>query len=198
VLGSTKRFTTVVGRGDDGLPDEVALDRELAVAPVDQREEADRGGPPVVHQRAERGADRPAREEDVVDEEEVAVGRVEGDLGQARERETPVEVVAVERHVDLAEGRDDAVGLLQPGRDAAREGDAPGREADEGQRREGGDLLPDPGGKIVEEAVEAGAVDEREGRGENLRHAHRISGGGPERPTGKSPPRPGRAVEGDG
>src|ERR687885_158880 len=46
----------------------VGPDRQLAVAAVDEDGELDPIGPAVVEQRLDRGADRPARVEDVVDE----------------------------------------------------------------------------------------------------------------------------------
>src|SRR5919198_5017572 len=58
----------LVARGRQVLAHVVGADRELAVAAVDEDGELDAVRPAVVEQRLDRGADRPPRVEDVVDE----------------------------------------------------------------------------------------------------------------------------------
>src|SRR6266496_2259948 len=64
-------------RGRQVLADVVGPDRQLAVAAVDEAGELDAGGPSVIEERLDRGPDRAAGVEDVVDE----------DAGAALERE---------------------------------------------------------------------------------------------------------------
>src|SRR4051812_6328013 len=58
----------LVARGRKVLADVVGTDGQLAVAAVDEDGELDPVGSPVVEKRLDRGADRPPRVEDVVDE----------------------------------------------------------------------------------------------------------------------------------
>src|SRR6059058_1256951 len=58
----------LVARGREVLADIVGPDRQLAVAAVDEDGELDPVGPAVVEERLDRGADRPAGVEDVIDE----------------------------------------------------------------------------------------------------------------------------------
>src|SRR5919206_1533162 len=58
----------LVARGRQVLADVVGADRELAVPAVDEHRELDAGRPAVVEERLDRGPNRPARVEDVVDE----------------------------------------------------------------------------------------------------------------------------------
>src|SRR5438093_8704564 len=60
----------LAARGGDVLADVVGADRELAMAPVDEDRELDRLRPPEVDERVHGGADGPAGEEHVVDEED--------------------------------------------------------------------------------------------------------------------------------
>src|SRR5262249_50596767 len=55
-------------RGRKVLADVVGPDRELAMATVDENGQLDPVGTPVVEERLDRGPDRAARVEDVVDE----------------------------------------------------------------------------------------------------------------------------------
>ena len=92
-------------RGRDALADVVGLDRELAVAAVDEDREADRARPAEVDDAVERGADGAAGVEDVVAEDDRPSVQVEVDLrlldqGLRRDRR---EVVAVERDVERAD-----------------------------------------------------------------------------------------------
>ena len=97
--------------GRHALADVVRLDRELAVAAVDEDREADGAGAPEVDDAVEGGADRPSRVEDVVAEENGAAVQVEVDLGllQERLRRDRGKVVAVERDVEGAD-RETAAG----------------------------------------------------------------------------------------
>src|SRR6266542_3410587 len=108
------------------------LDRQLAAAAIDQHRELDRIGSPIVEQLVDRGADRTAGIEHIVDQHYAAAGDLEGqrrqphsagrrcalyrhyaaagDLeGQRRRRELGPQpllrvVVAIERHVDVTDG----------------------------------------------------------------------------------------------
>ena len=68
------------------LPDVVRLDRQLAVAAVDEHDQLDGARPAEVDQRVERGANRPPGVQHVVDEQDLAVVDRERDLGAADER----------------------------------------------------------------------------------------------------------------
>ena len=87
------------------LPDEVRADRQLAMSPVDQDREADPAGPPQVHQRVHRRADRATRIEDVVDQHHRAAGDVERDprLVDLRRLRGEADVVAIEADVQDAD-----------------------------------------------------------------------------------------------
>jgi hypothetical protein len=61
-----------VRRGGDVLSDVVGADRELPMAAVDEHGEAYEAGAPELEDRVERGPDRAARVEDVVDQHDVA------------------------------------------------------------------------------------------------------------------------------
>ena len=97
----------LVAGGRQVLAGVVGPDRQLAVAAVGEHGELDPGGAAVVEEGVDRGADRAAGEEDVVDEDdraalevEVEVGGVDdGRLGGAAAEH----VVAVEGDVDVAE-----------------------------------------------------------------------------------------------
>ena len=101
----------LAARGGQVLADVVGADRQLAVAAVGDDGELDAGGPAVVEQRLDRGADRPARVEDVVDEDAGAALDREVEPGLADERlrverrlaAADVDVVAVEGDVERAE-----------------------------------------------------------------------------------------------
>ena len=71
------------------LADVVGLDRQLAVAAVDEDDQLDRARTAEVDQRVERGADRPPRVEHVVDEQDLAIVDRERDLGAADDRLRP-------------------------------------------------------------------------------------------------------------
>ncbi len=71
-------------RGREVLADEVRADRQLAVAAVDEHREPDRLRAAEVVHRVERGPDRAAGEQHVVDQDDdLAVDAARGDLGAA-------------------------------------------------------------------------------------------------------------------
>src|SRR5205823_62388 len=101
----------LVARGRQVLADVVGTDRQLAVAAVDEHRELDAVGPPVVEERLDRGANRAAGVEDVVDEDdglalerEVEGRRADDRLRMAGRVAAPdLDIVAIERDVDGAE-----------------------------------------------------------------------------------------------
>ena len=76
----------LAARGRQVLADVVGPDRKLAVAAVGEDGELDAPGPPVLEERLDRGPDRPARVEDVVDEDAGSPLERELELGRADER----------------------------------------------------------------------------------------------------------------
>src|SRR5690606_9051277 len=120
-------------RRGEVLADVVGADGQFAVAAVDEDGELHRARAPDVVQRVEGGADGPAGEEHVVDEDDqAAVDAVTGDLGAGQgTRGVHAQVVAVHGDVERAD-RDLALGdLLQLGGEALGEEDAPRRDAEE-------------------------------------------------------------------
>ena len=109
------------------------------MAAVDKHGELDAGGAPVVEQRLDRGADRAAGVEDVVDEDDRASVEREVELRRPNERlcrerrlaAADRDVVAVEGDVDGAERGLDAGALLDQAREPPRERDAARVDADE-------------------------------------------------------------------
>ena len=105
--------------GRQVLADVVGPDRQLAVAAVGEDRELDARRAAVLEQRVDRGADRAARVEDVVDEDhgpalelEVELRVVHDRLRAARRAAlADVDVVAVEGDVELAELELDAGAL---------------------------------------------------------------------------------------
>jgi hypothetical protein len=89
--------------------------------------------PADVRERVERGPDRPAGEQDVIDQDNrAAVDAINRDVGRL-ERADPAQpqVVAVHRHVQSAARDLDTFDVGDPGRDPARQGDAAGRDAED-------------------------------------------------------------------
>ena len=88
------------------LADVVGLDRQLAVAAVDQHDELNRLRPAELDQRVERRANRPAGVEHVVDQQDPLVVDRERNLGAADDRlradGVAHQVVAIERDVERA------------------------------------------------------------------------------------------------
>ena len=82
--------------------DDVGLDRELAMAAIDEHRQADPRRAAQVADRVQGGADRPAREQDVVHQHDLGTVDGEGELGAAKHGPAPAspQVVAVERDVD--------------------------------------------------------------------------------------------------
>ena len=101
----------LVARGRQVLADVVGPDRQLAVAAVGEHGELDARRAAVLEQRVDRGADRAAGVEDVVDEDHGAPLELEVELRVAddglraprRLAAADVDVVAVEGDVELAE-----------------------------------------------------------------------------------------------
>ena len=126
------------------------------MAAVGDDGELDARGPAVVEQRLDRGADRPPRVEDVVDEDAGAALDREVEAGLADERlrvqrrpaAADVDVVAVEGDVERPEVDLDAAELLDQAAEAVRQRDASRVDADERDRVEVGvrldDLVSDP------------------------------------------------------
>ncbi len=139
---------------------------------VDEDGELDPRGPAVVEQRVDRGADRPARVEHVVDEHaghalerEVQTGAVHHRLGGARRFAGPHDdVVAMERDVERPKGQGDAAALLHECAQPLRERDAARVDADE---RDGAEIRV-PLDQLVRDARERAAdglvVEQRDGR----------------------------------
>ena len=96
----------VVGLGGNILPNVVDLDRQLAMAPVDECDDTDMGGATKIHERIHARADRPARADHILDQDHHAVIDGGRHLGAAQEGATPSgrEVIAVERRVQNPEG----------------------------------------------------------------------------------------------
>jgi hypothetical protein len=147
----------LVAGGGEVLAEVVRADRELAVAAVGEHRQLDALGPAVVEKRVDRGADRTAGVEDVVDEDarhslerEVEAGRADERLRMARCLSRPdVDVVAVEGDVELPECDLGARDLDDPPAEPLRERHAARVDADERHTPEVGvsldDLVGDPG-----------------------------------------------------
>ena len=120
----------LLARGRDVLADVVGPDRQLAVAAVDEDREPDRLRPTEVDERVHRGADRPARVQDVVDEDDRPAVDVERQLRALDDRllGDQREVVAVEGDVERADRDLDALVL----------GDRRRRSAGRAARRDAG------------------------------------------------------------
>src|SRR5262249_60605911 len=102
------------------------------------------GAPAVLEERVDRGPDRPAGVEDVVDEDHGAALQLEVEPRVAyerlraarRRRAADVDVVAVEGDVELAEVELEAGALLDQPAEALGERDAAGVDPDERDRVE--------------------------------------------------------------
>ena len=134
----------LAARGREVLADVVGADRQLAVAAVGEHGELHALGPAVLEQRVDRGADRAAGVEDVVDEDHRAALELEVELRVADERlraarrlaGADVHVVAVEGDVELAELELVARALLDQPAEPLRERHAARVDADERDRAE--------------------------------------------------------------
>ena len=140
---------TLGERGRDVLADVVRPDRQLAVATVDEDGELHPRGAPVLEQGVDRGADRAAGEEDVVDEHDRLALEREVELGAADDRlrverrpaAADEHVVAVERDVDGADVDLHARALGDERPQPVGKRHAAGVDADERQRVEVGVAL---------------------------------------------------------
>src|SRR5215218_2875402 len=108
------------------------------MAAVRQHRELDARRAPELEQRVDRGADRAAGVEDVVDEDHRPVDRIEGERRVADYWRVPrgavaadVDVVAVERDVELPERQLHAGALGDKAPEALRERHAPRVDPDE-------------------------------------------------------------------
>src|SRR5882672_5192341 len=149
-IGEPKgEFPVLVARQAQELPggdrqcraDVLRLDRQLALAAVDERRELDLAGTPVIEQLVHRRAHRAPGIEHVVDHHDVAVVHVERDLRRLHPAPQAhrVEVIAVEGDVERAQRRRDAQLAVQ----ALGEPCAAGADADE----PGG--IADPGAQLA-------------------------------------------------
>src|SRR5436190_20385137 len=129
----------LVARGRKVLADVVRTDRQLAVAAVDEDGELDALGTAVVEERLDRGTDRPAGVEHVVDEDDglalerkVERGRADDRLRMAgRVAAAHLHVVPVEGDVHCAEVGRFAGALLDETAQPLRERHAARLDADE-------------------------------------------------------------------
>ena len=138
-------------RGREVLADVVGPDRQLPVTAVDQDGQLHRPRPPQVAERVQRRAHRPARVQDVVDQDDdlaVDAGRRHVGVTQRPRRAQP-QVIAVHGDVEGAGGGGTALDLGQPLGQPAGQRHAPGRDA---QQDDVGaavgalqDLVRDPG-----------------------------------------------------
>ena len=146
----------LLARGRDVLADVVGPDRQLAMAAVDEHGQADRLRPPEVDEGVHRGADRPARVQDVVDEHDRPPVEVERQVRALDDRllGDQREVVAVEGDVERADRELDALVLEDRRGEPSGERDAAALDADEHQavgarpasRRSRGRCGSSPGG----------------------------------------------------
>src|SRR5437764_10709188 len=173
----------LVAMGREILADVVGADRQLAVAAVGEDSQLDARGTAVVEQRFDGGADGAARVEDVVDEHaghsvepEVELRVADDPLRVLRRlAAADVNVVAVERDVELAD-RDLATGEVgDPPAQALGERNAARVDADESDLVQLGvafdDLVRDPGERPVD-----GLSVEQDLLALRMRHAHAGSG----------------------
>ena len=134
------------------LADVVGADRQLAVAAVAEHRQLHPPRPAVVEERLDRGAHGAAGEEDVVDEDDGALGEVEVDVGGVDDRlrggRLGADVVAVEGDVEVADRQLGPGQLAEEDVQAAGEHGAAGVDADDreplGIRVLLGDLVGDP------------------------------------------------------
>src|SRR5215831_15580354 len=145
-----QNLNSLAARRRQVLPHIVRPDRELAVPPIHQNGQLDHARTPEVDDRVERRPDRPARVEDVVDENDRLVGHREGDFSGPQDRGLPLEreIVPVEGDVECAHRNRLASDLLQPGRDPASERHPARPDTDQrepvGPARPLDDLVGDP------------------------------------------------------
>ena len=141
---SSCTWTRSCACGREVLADVVGPDRQLAVAAVGEHGELDARRAAVLEQRVDRGADRAARVEDVVDEDHRAPLELEVELRVAHDRLAAprslavanVDVVAMEGDVELAEVELDAGALLDQAAQALGERHPARMDPDERDRLE--------------------------------------------------------------
>ena len=116
----------LVDAGRHVLAHVVGADGQLPVAAVDHHGQLHGPGPAVVAEGVERGPHGPAREQDVVDQDDELARQVTGDVGGGLgQHGADPDVVAVEGHVEEADGHGGALHLLEHAGDAEREGTPP-------------------------------------------------------------------------
>src|SRR5581483_6576564 len=158
----------LVARRREVLADVVGPDRQLAVAAVGEHGELNARRPAVVEEGLDRGADRPAGVEDVVDEDarlalerEVEPGGANDGLRvERRFAAADLDVVAVEGDVDGAEVDVRACEVLDQAAEPLRERDAAGVDADERDPVEVGVALEDLVGDAMKRPVEGFRIEE--------------------------------------
>ena len=121
------------------LADVVRADRQLAVAAIDEDRQSDGAGPTQADQRVKCSPNGPTRVQDVVDQNHGPPVQVEVELGVAHDglraawclAAADVDVVAVERDVELSEVQLEVGALRDQPAQAVRERDTAGVDPDE-------------------------------------------------------------------
>src|SRR5882757_2512800 len=125
--------------GGQVLADVIGAEGKLAVAAVAEDGELDPLGAAVVEEGLDRGADRAAGEEDVIDQDDRALGKVEVDVGVVDDRlrggGAGADIVAVEGDVDVADRQVGACQLTEESVEATGQDRAAGVDADHGEPR---------------------------------------------------------------
>src|SRR5262249_58271307 len=135
-------------------------DGQLAVRSVDEDRELHGLRPAEIDDGVERRADRPSREEHVVDEDDGLALDGERNLRAAHHGDPAhAEVVAVERDVERADGERRAVDAGDGGGKPLGEGDAASAQPHEGQVLGAAVALQDLVGDTGEGSVEGGFVE---------------------------------------
>jgi hypothetical protein len=148
----------LAARGREVLPDVVGADRQLTVAAVNEDGELDAGRPAVLEERFDRGTDRAAGVEDIVDEHAGRAAQVEVESGRVDDGLLlPSDcVVPVEGDVDRPECDLLPAAFLDQGREPLRQRYAARVDADE---REPAEIVV---------ALDHLVRDPRQGAGERL------------------------------
>jgi hypothetical protein len=171
-------------RGREVLADVVGSDRKLAVASVDEDGELDAGRAAVFEERVDRGADRAARIEHVVDEDaglslerKVKPGRLHDRLCVERRLSTPHgHVVPVEGDVERAQVWLLARELADQASQALRQRNAPGVDADQSDPPEVRIALDDFVRVTSERPVQGLRIEQRLSRLDGHSHYDLLSG----------------------
>jgi hypothetical protein len=133
LVESDRHFFMLAGR--HVLADVVGADRELAVTAVDQADQLDGAWSAQVDQRVQGGARGAAGVQHVVDQDDRLVRDVDRDAGRAQgARRVLVDVVALQRDVELTEWDAGAFELANALLEPAREWHAARLQADQDER----------------------------------------------------------------